>query len=362
MSDSGAEPARSLPAELEALANTSPLLGFGMPSTGGDGEVVGRAALVAAAERAATYAQHSRAAGTLRVYASDWRRFRAWCGEAGLEALPATPKTVALYLASQAEYLKVSTLRRHVSAVCFVHKRVGHPLDRRDPVLADVWAGICRQHGSPPQRKTALTVADLRAMIELLPVGLAGKRDKAMLLLGFAAAMRRSELVALRRDDIRFRPEGAIVTLRRSKSDQAGEGTIKGVPHGSNPVTCPVLALKEWIVAAGLDADDPIFMPVDRLGRLERRRLSDRAVARVVKRTVERWGRAQGLSKAAIEELVASVSGHSLRAGFATAAAAAQVPETEIAAQTGHRDRSSLSHYVRMGDLFKLGKTKGVGL
>jgi integrase len=198
-------------------------------------------------------------------------------------------------------------------------------------------------------------VDELRRMADALPDSTLGVRDRALLLLGFAGAFRRSELVALDVGDVRPTADGLVVTLRRSKTDQEGTGREVGIPYGSTPATCPVRAVRAWLAVHAFlsqgGTECPLFHRIDRHGRQLPGRLSDRAVARVVQRTA----RSAGLE-------AASYAGHSLRAGLATSAAAADVPERVIAQQTGHRSMAVLRRYIRSGSLFRENAAARVGL
>ncbi|MGK7871607.1 tyrosine-type recombinase/integrase, partial [Falsiroseomonas sp. E2-1-a20] len=292
--------------------------------------------LAATAERARGYAHQARAQSTRRSYAIAWTDFCRWCAEHGLAPLPAAPETVGLFLADRAQTLRPASLRLRLVAIGQAHRLQGHALDPRHPAIREVWAGIRRQHGTAPRQSTAATSEVLR--------------DRALLLVGFAAALRRSELVALDAADLRPVPEGVVLTLRRSKTDPDGAGTEIALPHGQHDLTCPVRALAAWRDAAGL-ADGAIFVSVTRGGRATATRLSDRDVARVVKAAV-----------AAAGYDPAGFAGHSLRAGFATSAARAGVPEHAIMQQTRHRSAATLRGYVRRGGLFRDNAASKVGL
>jgi len=301
-------------------------------------------------DRVRDYASASRSASTVRTYQSAWRRFETWCSEAGLDPLPADPETVALYLADKAGTLKVSTLAKHLVAIGQVHKLAGLESPTSDERVRIVMRGIRREHGVAQEGKAPVLVQDLRRMVDALPDGLIGVRDRALLLLGFAGGFRRSELVGLAVGDLAFREEGLVVMLRRSKTDQEGEGRQVGIPYGSRIQTCPVRAMRSWLAEAEIK-EGPVFRAVDRHGNLGGGRLSCKAVALVVKRAASRVG------------LDASeFAGHSLRAGLATSAAAAGVPERVIARQTGHRSMAVLRRYIREGDIFRENAASMVGL
>lgn len=302
-------------------------------------------------DRAHEYVQASKSANTRRAYRTDWADFTRWCDEHALPGLPATPETIALYLTYLAEIgRKPSTLARRLAAIAQAHQLAGHASPTRDPLVRSVAAGIRRLHGTAPASKTPTLTADIRAMVEALPDSPLGTRDRALLLLGFAGGFRRSELVALDVDDLQDTEEGLVVTIRRSKTDQEGVGRTIGIPYGSNPITCPVRAVRAWLAVLGSN-EGPLFRPLTRHGRLADRRLSDRAVARVVQRSAA----AAGLDPA-------KYAGHSLRSGLATSAAMAGVSERVIMAQTGHRSLMTLRRYIQVGSRFRENAAGHVGL
>ncbi len=300
--------------------------------------------------QARAYIDGAQAPATRRAYRADWRDFLAWCDARGLVALPAEPATVALYVSDLAPRRKYATIQRRISAISQAHQAAQFESPTHNLIVRKALAGIRRTHGSAQEGKRAAITDDLRRMVATLEDDMAGLRDRALLLVGFAGAFRRSELVSLDVADVAFERGGLVVTLRRSKTDQAGAGTRKGVPYGGNPDTCPVRAVQDWLAAAGIAAG-PIFRPVDRHGNVSTRRLSDRAVAEVVKRCAA----AAGLDPAAY-------SGHSLRAGLATAAAQAGVSERAIMAQTGHTSVTMVRRYIRDGNLFRENAAAQVGL
>jgi site-specific recombinase XerD len=299
-------------------------------------------ALIPADELARLYVSRARAANTLRGYRADWQDFTGWCATRDLAALPCEPQTLAYYLAEHAAAgRKVSTLQRRLSAISQAHKAAGHPSPAQHPAVRAVWSGIRRTHGTAPARKAPLVTAQLRQAVAGLGEDLAGRRDRALLLLGFAGAFRRSELVALDVGDVAEAPEGLIVTVRRSKTDQEGAGRQLGIPYGTGADLCPVRAVTTWRTVAGI-TEGPLFRAVDRHGHVSAARLADRSVARIVQR-------AAGV--AGFEG--ARYGGHSLRAGLATSAAAAGVEERVIAETTGHKSMAVLRGYIRQGQLFK---------
>jgi integrase len=300
--------------------------------------------------RSLDYARQVRSFNTRRAYQADWQEFSAWCRAHDRAALPASPETVALYLSSQAAYLKASTLTRRLSAISQAHKAAALPSPTADPAVRSVHSGIRRAHGTAQEGKAPVLTADLRAMVATLPESPLGVRDRALLLLGFAGAFRRSELVGLDVEDLTAGRDGLTVRIRRSKTDQEGQGRTIGIPYGSRPATCPVRALQEWLAVTSLSIG-PLFRPFDRHGRIRGGRLSDRAVARIVQRTAA----AAGLDPT-------RYAGHSLRAGLATSAAAAGVSERAIMAQTGHKSLTMVRRYIRDGSLFNENAAADVGL
>jgi integrase len=314
------------------------------------GAATGLVPLAMLGERARAYAEDGHAENTRRGYRADWRAFTGWCAARGLDSLPAAPATVALYLTDQAAALKVSTLTRRLTSIGQAHRLAGHPVPTEDGTLRAVWRGIRRAKGTAQVGKAALLTNDLRAMMLVLPVSPSGVRDRALLLLGFAGAFRRSELVALDVGDVQVVREGLVVTIRRSKTDQEGAGLKVGVPRGRHPGTCPVDALAAWLELAGI-GEGPIFRGVDRHGNVQPGRLTDRSVARTVQRAAE----AAGLDPARF-------AGHSLRAGLATSAAMAGAEERDIMRQTRHTSVAVARRYIRDGSLFRNNAADVVGL
>jgi integrase len=308
------------------------------------------ATLEGTARQAWEFIGQAKAAHTVRAYRSDWRDFEAWCKAHGLIPLPAAPETVTLYLTTLAETHKVGTIQRRVSAISQAHQAAGHEPPTRAMAVRTLLAGIRRAKGTAPNAKAPVLTADVRAMLGTLKNGLLGARDRALVLIGFAGAFRRSELVGLDVSDVEFTPEGLVVALRRSKTDQEGQGRKVGIPQGGSPETCPVRSLREWLSVSGILAG-PLFRSVNRHGKLQAGRLSDRTVARVVKRCAQ----AAGLDPA-------KYAGHSLRAGLATQAAFAGASERSIMAQTGHRSLGMVRRYIRDGSLFRENAAASLGL
>jgi site-specific recombinase XerD len=298
------------------------------------------------------YVEKSKAPNTLRAYDSDLRHYQRWCHAHHASWLPAAPQTVAGYLAGLASTgIKPSTVRRRLSAIAEVHRLTRVPSPAADELVRLAMAGIRRQHGSAPTQKAALTTDELSLLLATTsPVSAAGSRDRAVLLLGFAGGFRRSELVALDIDDIDEVAQGLRVLIRRSTTDQEGDGRELGIPWGERTGTCPVRAYQSWR-ATGRIASGAVFRPVDRHDRVGGNRLTDRAVARIIQRAAQRAGLDPH-----------RYAGHSLRAGLATAATAAGAPERGIMAQTGHRSVTALRGYIRRGTLFEENAAGYLGL
>jgi site-specific recombinase XerD len=316
-----------------------------LPATKLDTNVV----LAALADKAQGYAEAARSANTLRAYESDLRAFCSWCKARGLSCLPATAETVSLYVADVAESMKPATLQRRLAAIAVAHKANGYnPSPTSHEVVRSVLSGVRRSLGGAVSQKRALAVEDLRAMLALIgDEAVIDVRDRALLLVGFAAALRRSELVALNVADITFEKNGAQLFLRHSKTDQDNNGATIAVPYGSDHNTCPVRALQAWIAVVG---DGPLFRSIDRHGNIGGR-LSDHSVALVVKVRAAHAG---------IDP--AAVAGHSLRSGFATSAARAGKSEASIMRQTRHRSLTVARRYIRQGSQWTDHAGHGIGL
>jgi len=302
-------------------------------------------------DQAREFIRASKAENTLRGYQSDWRGFCQWCEAHGLCPVPALPETVAAFIAECAGRLKVGSIQRRLNAIAEAHKAVGMESPTHSPIVKNTMKGIRRTKGTAPVQKSAALTDDIRAMMGVTDAGLIGLRDRALVLLGFAGAFRRSELVGLTVGDCTFGNDGLTITLRRSKTDQAGAGRRVGIPYGSNPETCPVRTLQAWIDQAAAPADGPLFRSINRHGRIQRGALSGGDVARVVKKLAER----AGLD-------AAKYAGHSLRAGHATSAAIAGASERSIMAQTGHRSVQMVRRYIRDGSLFRENSAGKLGL
>ena len=256
--------------------------------------------------------------------------------QAVLQVLPAAPQTVALYLAARADQgRKVTTLELALTTISQAHLVAGHASPRADRLVKETWKGIRRRLGVAKAKKDPLTATELRRMMDIVHPGLLGVRDRALVLLGFAGGFRRSELVALSVGDLKFVPEGLEAFVRRSKTDQEGEGLTKVVAYGSDPATCPVRAVQDWLALSGI-GEGAVFRPVNRHEQIGARRLSDFAVAVIVKRLADKAGLA-----------TPQLSGHSLRAGFVTEAKKNGADYPAIMDQTGHTKLETVHSYNR---------------
>jgi integrase len=264
--------------------------------------------------------------------------------------LPAAPEVVASYIADCAGRLKVGSIQRRMNAIAEAHKAVGVDSPTHHAMVANTMKGIRRTLGTAPAQKSPTLTDDIRAMVDATDAGIIGVRDRALVLLGFAGAFRRSELVSLDVADCALGKDGLTVALRRGKTDQDGAGRKIGIPYGSNPETCPVRTLQAWIEIAGITSG-PLFRSINRHGQVQDGRLSGIDVARVVKKLAER----AGLDPA-------QYGGHSLRAGHATSAAIAGASERSIMKQTGHRSVQMVRRYIRDGSLFRENSAGKLGL
>ncbi len=306
--------------------------------------------LATLADQAREYAEAARAANTTKAYASDLKSFCAWARARGLTCLPASPETVSLYIADLAKVAKPATISRRIAAISAYHQAAGYETPTSHGVVRAVLKGIRRSLGVAQQQKDALSVEQVRRMVAAAPDSLLGLRDRALVLLGFASAMRRSEIVGLAVEDLRFEREGVVLTLRRSKTNQEGAHETVAVLYGSDPQTCPVRTLQAWLEASAITSG-PVFREVHKKsGFIGDRALSDDMVAIIVRR----------LAKAA--GIDGDLAGHSLRAGFATSAARAGKSEAAIMRQTRHKSVTVARRYIRQGTRWEDHAGAGIGL
>lgn len=304
-------------------------------------------------EAARAYAAAARAPRTREAYAAALAAFTNWCAvrAPGMPAVPCPSEAVAVYLAELASAgRRPNGIELVLVAISQAHRAAGHPSPREHAAVRAVRAGIRRTHGTAVREAAPLSVEQLRAVVASLPSSLVGIRDRALLLVGYAACLRRSELVALQVHDVTARPEGLAVRLAQSKTDQEGAGEVLGVPFGRSPATCPVRAWRAWLEASGV-TEGSLFPGLTRWGALTGHPLAGRDVARIVKRAAA----AAGIDPEAL-------SGHSLRAGFITAAAKAGKHERDIMRQSRHRSPVMLRRYIRGATLFESNAAEGIGL
>jgi integrase len=297
------------------------------------------------------YAHAGVSPNTRRAFEGASRSFSRWCASVGVSVSPADADHVTLYLAARAPKLAASTLALHLSALNWFAKAEGAKPPGDDPRVKAVMAGIRRVHGRPPAKKRGLLGNDLKRVVKRLPASLAGLRDRAILLVGFAAALRRSELAALSIDGLVravFVTEGLEIHVGRAKGDQQGRGAVVAVPFGSS--ACPVGALNAWIGAADIGSG-PIFRAIDRHGRLGLRQLSDRSIANIIKAGVG----SIGLSPA-------SFSGHSLRRGAITTMHRGGARDSDLQRHARHKRWDTTALYIEEADRFATSAARKSGL
>jgi len=288
----------------------------------------------------------SKAINTIRAYKSDFKDFGAFCTKNGFKIFPTEAKTVSLYLTSLSiKEAKMSTLRRRLVSIGVIHKLKGHYLDTKHPIIIENLMGISRKKGNYQRGKKPILINQLKAIINVIDNNKTEEikkiRDKTIILIGFGGGFRRAELVYIDFEDLEFVTEGVKIIIKRSKTDQFGEGMIKGIPYFSNKTFCPVLHLKKWIDVTNIKSG-PLFRKFNKGFGLSNNRLTDQTVALLLK---------SYLTEAGIENK--NYSGHSLRSGFATASAESGADERSIMAMTGHKTTQMVRRYIKEANLFK---------
>ena len=287
----------------------------------------------------------SKANNTLRAYKSDFKDFGAFCAQHGFNSLPTEPKIVSLYLTHLSKNLKMSTLKRRLVSISMVHRLKGHYLDTKHPIIIENLMGIKRVKGSIQKGKKPILINHLKSIINVIDQQeineIKKSRDKTIVLVGFGGGFRRTELISIDHEDLEFVPEGVKITLKRSKTDQFGEGMVKGLPYFSNELYCPVINLKKWLELSKIKSG-PIFRRFAKGSVLTNNRLTDQSVVLFIK---------DYLNLAGIENK--NYSGHSLRSGFATVAAESGADERSIMAMTGHKTTQMVRRYIREANIFK---------
>jgi site-specific recombinase XerD len=303
--------------------------------------------LIKLEQDAAEIASHARSANTVRAYRNDWVHFSSWCRDMSLQALPALPRTVALYMTAHKERYSMATLNRRLSSIAAAHRMADQPFDTRCREIALVMDGLRRTKSVRQRQVTALTTSLLKRALGNLSGSLADQRNKSLTLLGMAGALRRAEIVALDISDLTFSPEGVRIVIRRSKGDQFGEGQVIAIAR-TNSELCPVANLEAYLKQAEI-SEGRVFRAIDRHGNVKAG-MTDQSVALIVKKLTGRAG------------LEGDYSGHSLRAGFATQAARSGVEERKIALTTRHKNLEVLRKYIREGNMFANAVTSDLGL
>ena len=272
---------------------------------------------------------NSKSNNTLRAYKSDFRDFSSFCSKNGFSSIPTQPKIIALYITRLSKTSKFSTLKRRIASISVIHKLKGHYLDTKHPIIMENLHGIKRTLGSRQKTKKPILINDLKLIIKVIDEKKI--RDKALILVGFAGGFRRSELINVHYEDIEFVKQGVKILIKRSKTDQSGEGSIKAIPYFENNEYCPVIALKNYINEKFKNKKE---------GRVFE--ISDKSVALIIKRYAE---------KAGLDP--SKYSGHSLRSGFATTAAEFGAEERNIMAMTGHKTTQMVRRYIQEANLFR---------
>jgi len=274
----------------------------------------------------------SKAANTLRAYKADYKDFARFCINHGFKSMPSEPKIISLYLTHLSQSSKFSTLKRRLASISVIHRLSGHYVDTKHPLITENLMGIKRVKGSYQKAKKPILINDLKLIVNVIDKEKNEERktrNRALILVGFAGGFRRSELVAIMFEDIDFVPEGVKIFIKRSKTDQSGEGMTKGIPYFSNSNYCPVSSLKNWIKKSEIKS-----------GRIFN--MSDKSVAIAIKK----YTAIAGLDSN-------KYSGHSLRSGFATSAAELGAEERSIMAMTGHKTTQMVRRYIQEANLFK---------
>ena len=287
----------------------------------------------------------SKSKNTLRAYKSDFKDFGTFCAKHSLASLPSEPKIVSLYLTHLSKNSKISTLRRRLVSISMVHKLKGHYLDIKHPVIVENLMGIKRAKGSIQKGKKPILINDLKLIINVINEqkinDIKKIRDKTIILVGFGGGFRRSELISIDHEDLEFVSEGVKITVKKSKTDQFGDGMMKGIPFLTNEKYCPVANLKKWIEISKIKSG-AIFRRFAKGSKLTDSRLTDQSIVLLLK---------EYLNLAGIESQ--NFAGHSLRSGFATVAADFGADERSIMAMTGHKTTTMVRRYIREANIFK---------
>ena len=290
--------------------------------------------------------QSSKANNTVRAYKSDFNDFGIFCAQNGFKSLPSEPKIISLYLTHlSTKNTKMSTLKRRLVSIGVIHKLNGHYLDTKHPAIIENIMGIKRRKGSVQKGKKPILINSLKKIINVIDQQkkeeIKKLRDRSIILIGFSGGFRRNEIVSLDYEDLDFVPEGLKIILRRSKTDQFGEGFTKALPYFDSSQYCPVVSLKNWLEVSRITSG-PLFRRFVKGSKLSENRLTDQTVALLIKEYLNLTG---------IDSK--NYSGHSLRSGFATSAADSGVEERSIMAMTGHKSTEMVRRYIKEANLFK---------
>ena len=290
--------------------------------------------------------EHSKAPNTIRAYQSDFNDFQLFCSKNGFRALPSDPKIVSLYLTYlSTNDAKMSTLKRRLVSIGVIHKLKGHYLDTKHPAIIENIMGIKRRKGSIQNGKKPILISYLKQLIDVIDEqkkkDIKKLRDRSIILIGFSGGFRRNEIVSLDYEDLDFVSEGLKIKVRRSKTDQFGEGSLKALPYFDSSQYCPVVSLQKWIEVSKIKSG-PLFRRFTKGLNLSENRLTDQTVALLIK---------EYLNLAGIDSK--NYSGHSLRSGFATSAAESGAEERSIMAMTGHKSTEMVRRYIKEANLFK---------
>ena len=287
----------------------------------------------------------SKAKNTLRAYKSDFRDFETFCSKHSFNSLPTEPKIISLYLTKLSKNSKISTIKRRLVSISMVHKLKGYYLDIKHPVVVENFMGIKRIKGSFQKGKKPILISHLKSIINIIDElkidEIKKLRDKSIILVGFGGGFRRTELISIDHEDLEFVSEGLKIRIQRSKTDQFGEGMIKGIPYFTNEIYCPVINLQKWLEISKIKSG-PIFRRFSKGSSITNNRLTDQSVVLLIKKY---------LNLAGIENT--NFSGHSLRSGFATVAAEFGADERSIMAMTGHKTTQMVRRYIREANIFK---------
>ena len=290
--------------------------------------------------------KNSKANNTVRAYKSDFNHFGMFCAQNGFKSLPSEPKIVSLYITYlSTKNIKMSTLKRRLVSIGVIHKLKGHYLDTKHPSIIENIMGIKRRKGSFQKGKKPILINSLKQIINVIDEKNKDEikkfRDRSIILIGFSGGFRRNEIVSLDYEDLDFVTEGLKITLKKSKTDQFGEGKLKALPYFDNSQYCPVVSLQNWIKISKISSG-PIFRRFVKGSKLSDYRLTDQTVALLIKKYLKLTG---------IDNK--NYSGHSLRSGFATSAAESGAEERSIMAMTGHKSTDMVRRYIKEANLFK---------